>query len=103
MTNDEKRGFEALLKSADKVKRELDALQAEYDTIMAPVKAWAVDHPGESIEGFGFKVSATAESESVNIDLKLLKEKEPELYDELLRDYPKRTVRKASARVRYEA
>lgn len=92
---------ESLEKAAD-LKRKIDLMQEEYDALITPVKAYVVEHPTEKVVGFGFKVSATKASETLSIDLKQLQINEPELFEELLRDYPKKTVRKASARVAFD-
>ena len=44
-------------------------------------------------------ISTVKGSTTLSIDLGKLKEKEPELYDELLQDYPKETVKKDSVRI----
>lgn len=46
-----------------------------------------------------FSISRVADSESKSIDLKDMEKKEPELYAELLEDYPKITKRKACIRI----
>ena len=46
-----------------------------------------------------FSITKVAESESKSIDLKSMEKKEPELYDELLKDYPKITKRKGYIRI----
>lgn len=94
--------FNSNLEQAQKLKMQIDELQREYDACMEPVKAYAVEHPDEKIAGFGFKISATKQTETVSVDLKALEAAEPELYADLLKDYPKRTVRKAYARVSFD-
>lgn len=94
--------FSENLEKAAALKRRLDKLQVEYDACMEPVKEYCVNHPGERVSGFGFKVSAMKASESVTVDLKALEEAEPELFGELLEDYPKKTVRKPYARVSFD-
>lgn len=90
--------FEKELEQAAVAKRKLDAAQSEYDTLMKPVRAYVTEY-AEPVSGFGFSVTHAKGSESVSIDLKKLKVCEPDLYDELLRDYPKTTVRKPTAKV----
>lgn len=56
----------------------------------------------ESMEHFGItsidndyiKITQVAGSESTSIDIKAMQKKEPELYDGLIKDYPKVTKRK---------
>ncbi|WP_368251368.1 hypothetical protein [Enterococcus sp. 2201sp1_2201st1_B8_2201SCRN_220225] len=45
------------------------------------------------------KISRVEASESKSIDLKAVQKEEPELYTELLEDYPKVSKRKASIRI----
>lgn len=88
------------LEEASIAKRKLDEAQAEYDAAIAPVKDYVAAN-GETVAGFGVRVSRTKASVSTSIDLKKLQSAEPELYDDLLRDYPKRTERKATVRVTF--
>lgn len=53
----------------------------------------------ESIDNEYVKITKVKGSSSVSIDLKKLESKEPELYGELLEDYPKKTERKAYLRI----
>ena len=53
----------------------------------------------ESIDNEYVKISRVNGSESVSIDLKKLEKNESELYEELLNDYPKKTVRKPYLRI----
>lgn len=76
--------FNSNLEQAQKLKMQIDEL------------------PREKIAGFGFKISATKQTETVSIDLKALEAAEPKLYADLLEDYPKRTIRKAYARVGFD-
>lgn len=46
-----------------------------------------------------FSITRVAESESKSIDLKDMEKKEPELYAELLEDYPKVTKKKGYIRI----
>lgn len=46
-----------------------------------------------------FTISKVEASESKSIDLKTMEKKEPELYEELLEDYPKVTKRKSYIRI----
>lgn len=91
----------SLLERAATAKRKLAELQTEYDEAIEPLKDLVVSDPTASINGFGIAVSYVKPSESLSIDLKKLKESEPELYEDLVRDYPKKTVRNASARVSF--
>lgn len=62
------------------VKEELSDLMEEYAI--------------KSIDNQYVKITRVAGSASTTVDLKTFKEKEPKEYDELVRDYPKTTVKK---------
>lgn len=53
----------------------------------------------QSIDNDFVKITKCKGSESITIDLKKMQDKEPDLYDELLNDYPKKTVRKEYIRI----
>lgn len=53
----------------------------------------------ESVDNQYVKITYVKGSESVSIDLKKLQGNEPDLYSELLEDYPKKTVRKPYMRI----
>lgn len=53
----------------------------------------------ESVDNEFVKISYVKGSESVSVDLKQLQSKEPDLYSELLEDYPKKSVRKPYMRI----
>lgn len=44
-------------------------------------------------------ISVVKGSTTIGIDLKALEEKEPDLYQDLLKDYPKETIKKDSIRI----
>lgn len=67
------------------LKDKLEELFNEYD-----LKSFKNDY---------FSISKIEASESKNIDLKSMEKKEPELYAELLEDYPKITKRKSYIRI----
>lgn len=56
------------------------------------------EHNIKSIDNEFLKITRVEASESVSIDLATMKKKEPDLYDDLLEDYPKVTKRKAYVR-----
>lgn len=53
----------------------------------------------KSIDNDYCKISRVEASESKSIDLKAVQKKEPELYTDLLKDYPKVSKRKESIRI----
>lgn len=79
-----KREQERLAEIEKSIKEELEEAMNKYDIV--------------SIKNDWITISRVASSETVTIDLKKFKENEPKLYDELLKDYPKVTTKKASIR-----
>lgn len=57
-------------------------------------------HGIKSIDNDILRLTRVAGSESVSIDLKQVKNAEPELYNDLLAEYPKKTIRKPSVRIK---
>lgn len=76
---------EKIEKKEKDLKKTLENLFDEYD-----LKSFKNDY---------FSITKVAESESKSVDLKNMEKKEPELYAELLEDYPKITKRKAYIRI----
>ena len=76
---------EKIEKEEKDLKKTLENLFNEYD-----LKSFRNDY---------FSISKIEASESKNIDLKSMEKKEPELYAELLEDYPKITKRKSYIRI----
>lgn len=77
-----------------KKKLELEDAKIREELVEAMEK-----HDIKSIDNDFVKITRVAGSESVSIDLKKMEKKEPELYANLLEDYPKITVRKESVRI----
>src|SRR5690606_8044957 len=71
-------------KTEKQIKKELEQAMNEYNI--------------KSIDNEYLKITRVEASESVSIDLTAMKKKEPDLYDDLLKDYPKVTKRKAYVR-----
>jgi len=87
------------------VMAEIQALTKQEKEYAAKVKDLKVglekamdEHNIKSIDNEFLKITRVAPSESTSIDLKAMKEKEPDLHEELLEDYPKVTKRKAYVR-----
>lgn len=74
----------ALEDQEKKVKSQLEKLMDEYGI--------------KSLDNQFIKIIRVAGSSSTTIDLKKLEEQEPDLFEDLLSDYPKTTTRKASVR-----
>lgn len=68
-----------------KVRTEIEKAMNEYDI--------------QSFKNDYVTISRVAQSTTRTIDVKKLQEREPQLYDELIADYPKTTLRKASIRI----
>ncbi|MDU7471642.1 MAG: hypothetical protein E7K92_27630, partial [Serratia marcescens] len=58
-----------------------------------------IKHDVKQLDNDFVKISFVEGSESVTIDLKELQKNEPDLYDELLEDYPKTSVKKSHVRI----
>ena len=91
--------MEDLLKALKEINDEKKALDEREKTIKASIES--------NLNEEGYKtdyvtVSYTSPSTSTSVDLKALKDKEPELYDDLLRDYPKVTNKKGSFSYRFK-
>lgn len=90
------RGIAQIAKS----KKEIEAKDAAMrDELLALCEEYGV----EKIDNEYVRISRVAGSESVSIDLKKLQAEEGQLYDDLLADYPKKTVRKAYIRITAKA
>lgn len=80
-----------LIKSEKQLKKDKDVVKCELEK--------AFDEYGiKSLDNDYLKITFIDESTSVSVDLKELQKLEPELYEDLLRDYPKETKRKAYVR-----
>lgn len=80
------------------LKRQIKALEDQQEKLKKGVLE-AMEHYGvQSFKNEYITISYIAGSTSTSIDLKELQKNEPELYDELLQDYPKVTERKGFVR-----
>lgn len=88
------------------VMQKLSALKKEQDRL-AEIEKQAKDAIQQAMEEYGiisFKndyvtISNVAESTTTTIDLKSLEAAEPDLYADLLADYPKTTTKKSYIRI----
>lgn len=88
------------------IMQELSELKKKQDEL-AELEKNAKAQLQEQMEKYGiisFKneyvtISLVKGSTTTSIDLKALEEKEPELYNDLLNDYPKTTTKKDSVRI----
>ena len=77
--------------------KQLSELKKEQDKLAQIEKAMDENNI-VSIKNDYITISRIAASQTTSIDLKKLEEKEPQLYADLLKDYPKLTNKKASIR-----
>lgn len=82
------RDISLMAKQEKELAQKTKQLKADLETAMD-------EHDIKSIDNEFLKITRVAASSSTSIDLKKLKEKEPNLHGELLEDYPKVTNRKA--------
>ena len=80
---EEKRELENKIKS---IKKQIEEAMTEYNVT--------------SLKTSFMNIIKTKDSESVSLDTKKLKEVEPDLYDELMKKYPKVTKRSGSVQFR---
>ena len=91
--------MEDLLKALKEINEEKNILNEREKTIKKSIE----DNLGEETYKTDFvTVSFTKPTTTISVDLKKLEEKEPELYEELLTDYPKTTTRKGSYRYTFK-
>ncbi len=83
------------LANVTKQKKELENQEKE---VKAELERLMDEYQIKSLDNQFLKITRVAGSTTVSIDLKELEKKEPELYKELLADYPKTTTRKPSVR-----
>lgn len=76
----------------DKQEKEL---KSRLDTAKKDLEQAMKEHDIKSIDNDYIKATITKASETISVDLKELKEEEPETYQGLIEDYPKITKRKA--------
>lgn len=89
----------AVMKNLSDLKKEQDRL-AEIEKNFRTELQTVMDEYGiVSFKNDYVTISLVKGSTTVSIDLKALEKKEPELYAELLADYPKETVKKDSVRI----
>lgn len=98
LTAFEQKHIEAF-KQLCELKKEQDRL-AEIDKQVRAEITQAMDENNiVSVKNDYVTISRVAASETLSIDLKAFEVKEPELYNNLLNDYPKKTTKKASIRI----
>ena len=87
------------MKNLSELKKEQDRLAEIEKSVRADLQAVMDEFGITQFKNDYVTISLVKGSTSVSIDLKALEKKEPELYAELLADYPKETIKKDSVRV----
>ena len=85
-------------KQLSELKKEQNRLSKIEKDVKSELEAAMDANDIVSIKNDFISISRVAASETTTIDLDKLKEKEPELYADLLKDYPKTKTTKASIR-----
>lgn len=85
-------------KQLGELKKEQDRLAEIEKNVKSELEQAMIENDIVAIKNQYITISRVSASETTSIDLKKLEEKEPELYKDLLRDYPKVTTKKASIR-----
>lgn len=89
----------AVMKNLSDLKKEQDRL-AEIEKNFRTELQTVMDEYGiVSFKNDYVTISLVKGSTTVSIDLKTLEKEEPQLYADLLKDYPKETVKKDSVRI----
>lgn len=89
----------AVMVELSAIEQQKKSIEKKSKEIKADLEKAMDEYNIKSIDNEYLKITRVEASESVSIDLKAMKKKEPELYDDLLVDYPK--VRKRKAYVRF--
>lgn len=88
----------AAFKQLSELKKEQDKLAQIEKDVKAELEKAMDKNNIVSIKNDYITISRIGASQTTSIDLKKLEEKEPQLYADLLKDYPKVTNKKASIR-----
>lgn len=84
------------LSELKKVKKEIEAIEKD---VKAELSAALDEYDIKSIKNEYVSISRVKETSKTEIDLEKLKDAEPDLYNELLADYPKVSSKKAYIRI----
>ena len=88
----------AVFQDLAEVTKQKKALEDQEKTTKAQLEKLMDEYGIKSLDNQFIKITRVAGSTSTSIDLKKLESKEPDLFNELLADYPKTVTRKASVR-----
>ena len=85
----------AVFQNLAEVTKQKKALEDQEKKVKSQLEKLMDEYGIKSLENQFIKIIRVAGSSSTSIDLKKLEEQEPDLFKELLADYPKTTTRKA--------
>lgn len=88
----------AVFKALHDLKKQKEELERQENVAKGMLEEAMEEYGIKSFKNEYITISYVEASTSESIDTKKLQEKEPELYNELLADYPKVTTRKACVR-----
>lgn len=87
------------MKNLSELKKEQDRLAELEKTARSQLQSVLDEYGITQFKNDYVTISLVKGSTTTSIDLKSLEKKEPELYADLLKDYPKETVKKDSIRI----
>ena len=87
------------MKNLSELKKEQDRLAEIEKSVRADLQAVMDEFGITQFKNDYVTISLVKGSTTVSIDLKTLEKEEPQLYADLLKDYPKETVKKDSVRI----
>lgn len=87
------------MKNLSDLKKEQDRLAKLETTAREELQKVMSEYGITQFKNEYVTISTVKGSTTVNVDLKELEKKEPELYADLLKDYPKTTVKKDTVRI----
>lgn len=88
-----------IAKNLKALKNEKEKIEKEEKNLKKTLEDLFNEYGLKSFKNDYFTISKVEASESKSIDLKFMEKKEPELYEELLEDYPKISKRKSYIRI----
>ena len=89
----------AVMKNLSDLKKEQDRLAKLETTAREELQKVMNEYGITQFKNEYVTISTVKGSTTVNVDLKELEKKEPELYADLLKDYPKTTVKKDTVKI----
>ena len=87
------------MKNLSELKKEQDRLAELEKTVRADLQNVMDEFGITQFKNDYVTISVVKGSTTVSVDLKALEKNEPQLYKDLLKDYPKETVKKDSVRI----